>query len=245
MDDDIGYLFKQPDGIENHKIPQFDGNIYSETESFTSEINCTCCNSMADSATSDSDLDYDLEDVPSIPVHISQRDHIQVSQLTNPPPWYEHYIPRVINPTESKSNRKTIQRNNRLMMSQSLPILSVSNMRSLWPKLKNFKIDMAERNIGAAMLSEVWEKTNCKKQQFELEKMLNMEGLKYISTPRLTKRGGGAAIVVSLEHYTLEKLEVMNPDKVEVVFGLMRPKKGTAKIREIIIAAFYSPPKSR
>ena len=104
---------------------------------------------------------------------------------------------------------------------------------------------MVERSIGAAMLSEVWEKANCEKQQFELERMLNMEGLKYISTPRLTKRGGGAAIVVSLEQYTLEKLEVMNPDKVEVVFGLMRPKKGTAKIREIIIAAFYSPPKSR
>jgi hypothetical protein len=245
LDDDIAYLFKQPDGIENQKIPQFDGNISSETSSFTSEINCTCCDSMADSATSDSDSDYDLEDVPSIPVRISQHDQVQVSKLTNPPPWYEHYTPRVINPTESKSNRKTIRRDNRLMMSQSLPILSVSNLRSLWPKLNNFKIDMAERSIGAAMLSEVWEKTNCKKQQFELEKMLNMEGLKYISTPRQTKRGGGAAIVVSLEQYTLEKLEVMNPDKVEVVFGLMRPKKGTAKIREIIIAAFYSPPKSR
>ena len=104
---------------------------------------------------------------------------------------------------------------------------------------------MAERNIGAAMLSEVWEKANCKKQQFELEKMLNMEGLKYISTPRLTKRGGGAAIVVSLEQYTLEKLQVMNPDKEEVVLGLLRPKNRKAKIREIIIAAFYSPPKSR
>ena len=165
--------------------------------------------------------------------------------MINPPPWYEHYIPRVINPTESKSNRKTIRRDNRLILSESLPILSVSNLRSLWPKLKNFKIDMAERNIGAAMLSEVWEKANCKKQQSELEKMLNMEGLKYISTPRLTKRGGGAAIVVSLEKYTLEKLQVMNPDRVEAVFGLLRPKKGTAKIRETIIAAFYSPPKSR
>ena len=37
----------------------------------------------------------------------------------------------------------------------------------------------------------------------------------------------------------------MNPDKVEAVFGIMRPKNANAKIREIIIAAFYSPPKSR
>ena len=38
---------------------------------------------------------------------------------------------------------------------------------------------------------------------------------------------------------------MLNPDKVEVVFGLLRPKKTTSKIKEIIIAAFYSPPKSR
>ena len=152
LDDDIAYLFEQTDGIVNQKIPQFDGTISSETASITSEISCTCCDSVADSHSSDCDSDFDLENVSSIPVRISQRDHRQVSQLTNPPPWYEQYTARVINPTESKSNRKTIRRDNRLMMSQSLPILSVSNLRSLWPKLNNFKIDMAERSIGAAML---------------------------------------------------------------------------------------------
>ena len=101
------------------------------------------------------------------------------------------------------------------------------------------------RDISCAMLSEVWEKANCSKQQFELEKMLNMDGLKYISTPRMTKRGGGAAIVANLKKFSLDKIEVSNPDKVEVVFGLLRPKKTTCKIKEIIVAAFYSPPKSR
>ena len=171
-------------GIENQEIPQFDGNISSETDSFTSEIICTCCDSMSVSGTSqcDTDSDYDLENVSSIPVHISTHQPLleNMSKLTNPPPWYEHYMPRVFNHTESKSNRKTIHRDNRLMLSEALPILSVSNLRSLWPKLNNFKIDMAERNIGAAMLSEVWEKANCKKQQSDLEKMLDMEGLKYI-----------------------------------------------------------------
>ena len=75
--------------------------------------------------------------------------------------------------------------------------------------------------------------------------MLNMEGLKYISTPRINKRGGGAAIVVSLEKFSLEKIEVSNPHRVEVVFGLLRPKKQNCSIKEIIIAAFYSPPNSK
>ena len=104
---------------------------------------------------------------------------------------------------------------------------------------------MIEREISVALCSEVWEKANCKKQQFEIEKMLQMEGLKYISTPRTTKRGGGAAIVVNTEKFSLEKLQVNIPHKLEVVWGLMRPKKVTSKIREIIICAFYSPPKSK
>ena len=75
--------------------------------------------------------------------------------------------------------------------------------------------------------------------------MLRIDGLKYISTPRTTNRGGGAAIVVNLEKFTLEKIEVGNPDKLEVIWGLIRPKVNGGRIREIICAAFYSPPKSK
>ena len=75
--------------------------------------------------------------------------------------------------------------------------------------------------------------------------MLQMEGLKYISTPRTTKRGGGAAIIVNLEHFTLDKIEIVIPYKLEVIWGLMRPKIVNPKLREIIVCAFYSPPKSK
>ena len=78
---------------------------------------------------------------------------------------------------------------------------------------------MKMRDISCAMLSEVWQKANCKKQQFELEKMLNMDGIKYISTPRMTKRGGGAAICVSLERFSLEKIEVNNQTKLRLSLG--------------------------
>ena len=182
-----------------------------------------------------------------IPVFVTERVFVDYNDLQSnlPPPWYEEYIPRVIDLRQSKVNRKTVRRDNRLLLTESLPILSVSNLRSFWPKVNSFKNDMAMRDISCAMLSEVWEKANCRKQQFELEKMLNIDGLKYISTPRITKRGGEAAIVVSLKKYSLEKIEVLNPDKVEVVFGLMRPKKTTSSVKEFIIAAFYSPPKSK
>ena len=227
-------------------ICQLDGNISLENSSLFSDPSCACCNLPSCDNSTVSDQDYDLEPVSAIPVFTTNRVFKNYqSQSASPPPWYDEYIPGVIDPRQSKKNRRTIRRDNKLLLTEALPILSVSNLRSFWPKQNNFIQDMKMREISCAMLSEVWEKSNCKKQQFELERMLNMDGLKYISTPRTTKRGGGAAIVVSLKDYSLDKIEVPNPSKVEVVFGLLRPKKTAGMIKEIIIAAFYSPPKSK
>ena len=224
----------------NYNIPQYDGNVSLDTS-------CSSCSAQSSykSDHSESYQDPDLEAACFIPVVTTDRVSQNMTQCDSPPAWYDEYIPGVIDPRQSKLNRKTIRRDNRLLITEALPILSVSNLRSFWPKQNNFKEDLKMRDISCAMLSEVWEKANCRKQQFEIEKMLNMDGLKYISTPRITKRGGGAAIVVQLKNYSLDKIEVPNPSKVEVVFGLLRPKKTSCKIKEIIIAAFYSPPKSR
>ena len=116
--------------------------------------------------------------------------------------------------------RKTIIRNNKLSEGQSLPKISVSNMRSLFPKVNGYKNDLIHREIGLSLLSEVWEKKGKKKHNSEIEKMLQMEGLKYISTPRpSSKRGGGCAIVTNLSEYTMEKIEVVIPKSVEVIYG--------------------------
>ena len=97
-------------------------------------------------------------------------------------------------------------------------------MRSLSPKINNFKTDVLEREISIALLSEVWEKAKSKKHQFQFEKMFQMSGLKYISTPRMFKRGGGAAIVVDTSKFCIEKESIMIPNRLEVVWGIVRPK---------------------
>ena len=235
-------------GIVNQKIPQLDGNqtIYSCSD--MGESICSCCNNVVccDSTVSSDDSKYD--NGMEIPVITSSQKMLPNDRpwQEDPPAWYDEYIvPVQVNTMLSKSNRITIKRDNRLVMSESLPIISVSNVRSLHPKLKNFKKDLIEREISLSLISEVWEKTTCKKQRFEIESMCQIEGLKYISTPRLNKRGGGAAIVVALEKYSLDKIEICNPDRLEVVWGIVRPKKVPANIKEIIVAAFYSPPKSK
>ena len=83
----------------------------------------------------------------------------------------------------------------------------------------------------------------------EIEKMLELDGLKYISTPRQpNKKGvsyGGAAIIVNTEKFTLEKLNVHIPHNLEVVWGLMKSKNPSAKFKKIITCSFYSPPSKK
>ena len=74
-----------------------------------------------------------------------------------------------------------------------------------------------------------------------------MKGLKYISTstPRPgAKRGGGAALVVNTDTFSVSKLNISIPHNLEIVWGLLRPNEVTGKITKIIVCSFYCPPKS-
>ena len=105
---------------------------------------------------------------------------------------------------------------------------------------------MEEREADLAFLSEVWEKQENLKHQAKLEKMLEIRGIQYISTPRPgQKRGGGAAIAIRTKNFNIKKLNIPIPKSVEVVWGLLKPKTVTGRINKIISCCFYSPPKSR
>ena len=107
---------------------------------------------------------------------------------------------------------------------------------------------MIHRNIQVALLCEIWEKSSNKKYQQEIENMLEINGLKYISCPRAGGRtGGGVGVVANSEYFSFQKIDVKIPHNLEIIWTLVRqknPPKGL-EIKEIICASFYSPPKSR
>ena len=141
--------------------------------------------------------------------------------------------------------RKTVRRNNKVLQAVTLPKISNYNMRSLMPKIRNFGTDMQERACSISFLTEVWEKSENKKHQLKLEELFELKGMKYISTPRPgARRGGGAAIVVDTEKFSISKLNVQTPKCLEIVWGLARPVQITGKITKIITCCFYCPPKS-
>ena len=64
---------------------------------------------------------------------------------------------------------KRIRRDNCAVQALSLPKISNYNMRSLIPKIGNFSLDMKERAVDIAFLTEVWQKAKHKRHQFKLE----------------------------------------------------------------------------
>ena len=133
---------------------------------------------------------------------------------TEPPVWYEEYVPR---PASLPSTRHTVRRDSRFERCGMLPTVSVPNARSIFPKINRFLEDMKMRSISVSLISETWHKESKKKHVHEVQRILNMEGIKFVSAARPGgRRGGGCGIAADLTHYNLDKLDMPNPDKVEM-----------------------------
>ena len=149
-------------------------------------------------------------------------------------------------PDQRKPVRKTIKRDNKIVEALSLPKMTLYNVRSAWSKWSNISEDMEMRDTDVSFLTEVWEKSEHKKHQKAIESMLEIKGIKYVSTPRPgARRGGGTALACSQQKFILTKLNIAIPAPLEACFGLVKPKNPTGKINKYICCSFYAPPRSR
>ena len=169
------------------------------------------------------DNEGDMEDM-SIPVVIGNR----------PAPA----VPYVRQPA-----RQAARRSNDLVNVLSAPRIALYNVRSAWSKWSNISEDIKMRSSSLCFLTEVWQKAEKMKHQRAIESMLEMNGIKYISTPRPgARRGGMTAMACNQEHFPLTKLNIAIPSPLEACFGLLKPKKPVGKVTKLICASFYSPP---
>ena len=82
------------------------------------------------------------------------------------------------------------------------------------------------RSISAALVSETWQRETKKKHVHEVQRMLYMEGLKFVSTPRQGgRRGGGCGIIAVMTNHNMDQIDIPNPDKVEMCWAILRPKQ--------------------
>ena len=141
------------------------------------------------------------------------------------------------------------QKCDKITAALSLPKVATYNLRSLFPKVWNLTRDILERSIDVSFCTEIWEQKHNRNHQVEIEKLLEISGLKYLSCARKPNAkgvsSGGAALIVNLRKFSVEKIPVHVPQNLEVIWGLLKPKTASAKFKRLIICSFYSPPNKR
>ena len=127
----------------------------------------------------------------------------------------------------------------------SAPRITLYNARSAWSKLSSLAEDMEMRSSDLCFLTEVWEQSENRKHKEAIEELLELKGIKYVSTPRPgARRGGGTALACSEEFFHLTKLNIAIPKPLEACFALVKPKNPSGKVSSFICCSFYSPPRS-
>ena len=153
------------------------------------------------------------------------------------------------NYTRNSDSDSANKKPDKIIAAICLPTVATYNLRSAFPKIGNLTTDILERLVDVSFLVEIWEQEHNKEHSFEIEKLLELNGLQYISTARKPNTKGvsygGAAIVVNLKKFSCIKLPVHIPQQLEVVWGLLTPKNPSAKFKKIVICSFYSPPNKR
>ena len=115
----------------------------------------------------------------------------------------------------------------RQSISKELPVIAVTNARSLLPHVNNLMEDIIENSIDVTLVCEVWETEVQPKLNSTLEYFLHMKGLQFIScgARKNKQRGGGVAIVINAKKFTAKKLDIFIPGTLEVVWSIVRPNK--------------------
>ena len=80
---------------------------------------------------------------------------------------------------------KRIKRKNTGELSLFLPKVAVYNHRSIWKKIRNFATEFHELKMGLALHSEVWERKEKKAHRNKIDELFLMDGITYISTPKV------------------------------------------------------------
>ena len=136
------------------------------------------------------------------------------------------------------------KKSSKFKQANALPLVMVTNARSLYPKPDNLKTLLTELGIEIAIVSETWER-----ERESLETLLKLQNYKIISYKRQKRKankkpGGGAGIIYNENRFEISKLEVPVPSGVEAAWSLVKPKE-ESKIKKIAVCSLYVSPTSK
>ena len=149
-EESANYMFKVNDPMVNHPVGH--GALKS------GQLPCSLLIDVSDipqvdgnESVGDNSSEEDVHLHPFEPFHIPTNGNTILIVIGN----RKHHTKKE---NSMKPVRKTIRRTNKkIQVAKTLPTVAVSNIRSLIPKVNNYKNDLNERNVHLSILSEVWE----------------------------------------------------------------------------------------
>ena len=127
----------------------------------------------------------------------------------------------------------------------SLPLVMLTNARSLYNKVDNFKKWLLEVFPDCAVISESWEGES---RRLSLQDLLAGTPYKVHSYRRPRGRsGGGCAVIFNEARFKVEKINVNVEAGLEVIWVIMTPKildHKLQRIKRICVGSVYIAPRS-
>ena len=138
-----------------------------------------------------------------------------------------------------------VDQTGRLVLPSSLPLIMLTNARSLYNKIDNFKRWLLEIFPDCAMVSETWEHET---RRQSLEDLLAETPYKVLSYRRPRgKTGGCCAIVYNQTKFVVEEVFENKEEGIESVWAIFTPRvldHKLQRIKRICIGSIYIAPRS-
>ena len=132
------------------------------------------------------------------------------------------------------------------MLPASLPLIMLTNARSLYNKADNFKKWLMEIFPDTALICETWEYESRRR---DLQSLLFGTPYKAFSYRRPRGMTGGCcAIIYTDSRFTVEQIHVQTEPGIESVWAMLTPRKLDHKLQQvkrICVSSVYIAPRSK
>ena len=132
------------------------------------------------------------------------------------------------------------------MLPASLPLIMLTNARSVYNKINNLRKWLLEIFPDCAVISESWEYESRRK---DLQSLLSGTPFKVFSYRRPRGQTGGCcAIIYNDSRFTVEQVHVQTEQGIETVWAMFTPRKLDHKlqhVKRICVSSIYIAPRSK
>ena len=111
-------------------------------------------------------------------------------------------------------------------------------------KTESFSTQFKETDTHVALITEIWGKGS-KKDLYKIQELLQMDGIELLFDVRKDKRGGGTAVAVCSDSFSITRLNIRIPTGLEVTVAKIKSKQEDVNAFPIIVFSIYSSPRSK